>query len=213
MNFYISALIPFITFTALFYVNWNRVDKIVDEGKFARLLFYGLLMGIVYVVLFIYSWYSIYRFEDLMLFSLMLLLPLLASGSQLSILNNEKYRDRKDLVPLSTSLGGAYSLPVSFIIASVTAPSIYNYIFIAIITIYSFFINIMGAAVLATGVQRGRLMLYYNGAFLLQIMFSSSIFLEYLIGENALYVAVPEIVVTLLLYIKIFHGRIVVVKE
>lgn len=208
MNFYVSSLIPLILFTLLFYVNWNRVDKKVDEGKFARFLFFGILMGILYSILFIYAYFSLYRYIDLMLFAILLLLPLVASGSQLSILSG-KYKTREDLIPLSSSLGSAYSLPISFIIAIVTSPSFINYVYIGLITLFSFITGIMSSVLLATGIRRGRIMLYYNGAFLIQMLFSSSIFFEYLFGEYSLTIVIPEILFAGLLYIFIFHRKIV----
>jgi len=207
MNFYVSSLIPLILFTLLFYVNWNRVDKKVDEGKFARFLFFGILMGILYSILFIYAYFSLYRYIDLMLFAILLLLPLVASGSQLSILSG-KYKAREDLIPLSSSLGSAYSLPISFIIAIVTSPSFINYVYIGLITLFSFITGIMSSVLLATGIRRGRIMLYYNGAFLIQMLFSSSIFFEYLFGEYSLTIVIPEILFAGLLYIFIFHRKI-----
>lgn len=207
MNFYISSLIPLILFTLLFYANWSRVDRQVDESKFARLLFLGILMGIVYSILFIYAYFSLYRYIDLMLFAILLLLPLVASGSQLSILSG-KYRNRDDLIPLSSSLGGAYSLPISFVIAMVTVGSTLNFIYIGLITVFSFIVGIMSAMLLATGVRKGRIMLYYNYAFLIQMLFSSAIFFEYLFAEYSLTIIIPEILFASLLYVFIFHKRL-----
>ncbi len=208
MNFYVSSLIPLILFTILFYINWSRLDKKVDEGKFARFLFYGILMGVLYSVLFVYAYLSLSQYIDLMIFAVLLLLPVIASGSQLSVLSG-KYKTREDLIPLSSSLGSSYSLPISFIIAMLTSPSIPNYIYIAFITIFSFVTFLMSSVTIAIGIKKGRVMLYYSAAFLIQMLFSSSIFFEYLYGSYSLMIIIPEILFAVLLYIFIFHKKIV----
>ncbi len=208
MNFYVSSLIPLILFTILFYINWSRLDKKVDEGKFARFLFYGILMGVLYSVLFVYAYLSLSKYIDLMIFAVLLLLPVIASGSQLSVLSG-KYKTREDLIPLSSSLGSSYSLPISFIIAMLTSPSIPNYIYIAFITIFSFVTFLMSSVTIAIGIKKGRVMLYYSAAFLIQMLFSSSIFFEYLYGSYSLMIIIPEILFAVLLYIFIFHKKIV----
>lgn len=214
MNFYPAILIPLAVFTPLFYLNWNRIDKIVDESLFARFLLFGLLLGVVYVIMFVYSFFALDEYIDLMLFSIMLFLPLLSAGEQLSIMTG-KYRTRKDLLQLSTSLGGAFSFPVAFAIAIVTTPSLLNYIFIAIVTLFAFLTNLMSCAILSIGASKNRVLLYYNIAFLVQMLFSSSIFVvsssifvEYLDGKYALLTIVPEVAVAILLYMKFFHARI-----
>ena len=207
MNFYPAILIPLAIFTPLFYLNWNRIDKIVDESLFARFLLFGLLLGIVYVVLFLYSFFTLDRFKDLMLFTVLLFLPILSAGEQLSIITG-KYRTRKDLLQLSSSLGGAFSFPVSFSIALVTNSSISNYIFIALVTLFAFLTNVMSSATLSIGASNNKVLLYYNFALLIQMLFSSSIFIEYLYGSYALITIVPEIGVAILLYMKFFHVRL-----
>ncbi len=208
MNFYVSSLIPLILFTILFYINWSRLDKKVDEGKFARFLFYGILMGVLYSILFLYAYLSLSQYIDLMIFAVLLLLPVVASGSQLSVLSG-KYKTRDDLIPLSSSLGSSYSLPIAFIIAMLTSPSIPNYIYIAFITIFSFVTFLMSSVTIAIGIKKGRVMLYYNAAFLIQMLFSSSIFFEYLYGSYSLIIIIPEILFAVLLYIFIFHKKMV----
>ncbi|MCW6158391.1 MAG: hypothetical protein LVQ63_02765 [Thermoplasmatales archaeon] len=207
MNFYPAILIPLAIFTPLFYLNWNRIDKVVEESLFGRFLLFGLLLGIVYVFLFLYTFYTLSRYIDLMLFSVMLFLPLLSAGEQLSILTG-KYRTRKDLIQLSTSLGGAFSFPVAFAIALVTYTSTINYIFVALVTLFAFLANVMSASLLSIGIAKNRVLLYYNFAFLVQMMFSSSIFVEYLFGSYALITIIPEIAVAILLYMKFFHERL-----
>ena len=207
MNFYPAILIPLAIFTPLFYLNWNRIDKVVEESLFGRFLLFGLLLGIVYVFLFLYTFYTLSRYIDLMLFSVMLFLPLLSAGEQLSILTG-KYRTRKDLIQLSTSLGGAFSFPVSFAIALVTYTSTINYIFVALVAIFAFLANVMSASLLSIGIAKNRVLLYYNFAFLVQMMFSSSIFVEYLFGSYALITIIPEIAVAILLYMKFFQERL-----
>ncbi len=207
MNFYPAVLIPLAIFTLLFYLNWNRIDRYVDESLFARFLLFGLLLGTLYVVMFYYSYYSLHRFIDLTLFAIMLFLPLLASGEQMLILTG-KYRKRDDLLQLSTSLGGAFSFPVAFVIALVTGPSLLNYVFVGIVTVFSFLVNVMSSAVLSMGASKGRILIYYNVAFLLQMLFSSSIFIEYLYGIYALFTIVPELAIAILLYMKFFHVRL-----
>ncbi|MCL5408352.1 MAG: hypothetical protein M1518_03200 [Candidatus Thermoplasmatota archaeon] len=207
MNFYPAILIPLAIFTPLFYLNWNRIDKIVDESLFARFLLFGLLLGVVYVVLFLYSFFTLDRFKDLMLFTVLLFLPILSAGEQLSIITG-KYRTRKDLLQLSSSLGGAFSFPVSFSIALVTNSSISNYIFIALVTLFAFLTNVMSSATLSIGASNNKVLLYYNFALLIQMLFSSSIFIEYLYGSYALITIVPEIGVAILLYMKFFHVRL-----
>jgi hypothetical protein len=207
MNFYPAILIPLAIFTPLFYLNWNRIDKVVEESLFGRFLLFGLLLGIVYVFLFLYTFYTLSRYIDLMLFSVMLFLPLLSAGEQLSILTG-KYRTRKDLIQLSTSLGGAFSFPVSFAIALVTYTSTINYIFVALVALFAFLANVMSASLLSIGIAKNRVLLYYNFAFLVQMMFSSSIFVEYLFGSYALITIIPEIAVAILLYMKFFQERL-----
>jgi hypothetical protein len=207
MNFYPAVLIPLAIFTPLFYLNWNRIDKIVDESLFARFLLFGLLLGIIYSVLFLYSIFTIYRYEDLMLFSLLLFLPLLSAGEQLSMITG-KYRGRRDLLQLSSSLGGAFSLPVTFGVAIATTTSLPNYFFVAAVALLAFLTNLMSGVLLAIGASRNRVLLYYNFAFLVQMLFSSSIFIEYLYGSYAIITIVPEVAVAILLYMKFFHGRL-----
>ena len=207
MNFYPAILIPLAIFTPLFYLNWNRIDKIVDESLFARFLLFGLLLGVVYVVLFLYSFFTLDRYIDLMLFTVLLFLPILSAGEQLSIITG-KYRTRKDLLQLSSSLGGAFSFPVSFSIALVTSSSISNYIFIALVTLFAFLTNVMSSAALSIGASNNKVLLYYNFALLIQMLFSSSIFIEYLYGSYALITTIPEIAVAILLYMKFFHARL-----
>ena len=161
MNFYPAILIPLAIFTPLFYLNWNRIDKVVEESLFGRFLLFGLLLGIVYVFLFLYTFYSLSRYIDLMLFSVMLFLPLLSAGEQLSILTG-KYRTRKDLIQLSTSLGGAFSFPVAFAIALVTYTSTINYIFVALVTLFAFLANVMSGSLLSIGIAKNRVLLYNN---------------------------------------------------
>ena len=72
MNFYPAILIPLAIFTPLFYLNWNRIDKIVDESLFARFLLFGVLLGIVYIVMFLYSFFALDQYIDLMFISIML---------------------------------------------------------------------------------------------------------------------------------------------
>ncbi|MEM0133981.1 MAG: hypothetical protein QXU18_01965 [Thermoplasmatales archaeon] len=206
MNFYPAILIPLAVFTPLFYLNWNRIDKIVDESLFARFLLFGLLLGVVYVVMFLYSFFVLDQYIDLMLFSIMLFLPLLSAGEQLSVMSG-KYKTRKDLIQLSTSLGGAFSFPVSFAIAIVTAPSMLNYAFIALVTLFAFITNVVSSAVLSMGVTKRKVLLYYNFAFLVQMLFSSSIFIEYLYGSYAMITIIPEIGVAILLYMRFIHAR------
>jgi peptidoglycan/LPS O-acetylase OafA/YrhL len=207
MNFYPAVLIPLSIFTPLFYLNWNRIDKIVDESLFARFLLFGLLLGIIYSVLFLYSFFTIYRYEDLMLFSLLLFLPMLSAGELLSMVTG-KYRGRKDLIQLSSSLGGAFSLPVTFGIAIVTTTSPPNYFFVAMVALLAFLTNLMSGVLLATGASRNRVLLYFNFAFLVQMLFSSSIFIEYLYGSYAIITILPEIAIAILLYMKFFHERL-----
>ena len=207
MNFYPAILIPLAIFTPLFYLNWNRIDKIVDESLFARFLLFGLLLGVVYVVLFLYSFFTLDRYIDLMLFTVLLFLPILSAGEQLSIITG-KYRTRKDILQLSSSLGGAFSFPVSFSIALVTSSSISNYIFIALVTLFAFLTNVMSSAALSIGASNNKVLLYYNFALLIQMLFSSSIFIEYLYGSYALITTIPEIAVAILLYMKFFHARL-----
>ncbi len=208
MNFYVSALVPLIIFTPLFYLNWNRVDKVVEESLFARFLFFGLLLGIIYAVLFFYSFITLYRYIDLMLFAIMLFLPLLAAGEQLSVVTG-KYRSRKDIIQLSSSLGTAFSLPVAFAIGIVTEPAILpNYIFLAMIVPFAFLTNLMSGVILAIGATRSRVLLYYNVAFLMQMLFSSAIFIDYLTGSYAILTLIPEIGVAVVLYMKFFHERL-----
>lgn len=204
MNFYPAILIPLAIFTPLFYLNWNRVDKVVDESLFARFLLLGILLGILYAVLFLYSFFTVYQYIDLMLFITLLFLPLLSAGEQLAIMTG-KYRPRKDLIQLSSSLGGAFSLPVTFGVAIATNTSFDNYIFIALVALLAFLTNIMSSILLARGVMLKRVLLYYNFAFLVQMLFSSSIFIEYLYGTYAIITIVPEIVIAALLYKKFFH--------
>jgi hypothetical protein len=212
MDFYSSILIPLVIFTPLFYLNWNRVDKAVDESLFSRFLLFGILLGIVYSVLFLYAFYTVFRYEDLTLFATLIFLPLLAGVEQLSILSG-KYRTRRDLIQLSTSLGGAFSLPVTFGIALVTSASNLNYLFIALITVLSFVSNIMSGVLLAIGVSSNRIFLYYNYAFLVQMLFSSSIFFEYLFGSYSIFLILPESVLAVLLYIGIFNRRLIRVEN
>lgn len=207
MDFYSSILIPLVIFIVLFYLNWNRVDKIVDESIFSRFLLFGILLGTLYSVLFAYVFYSFFKDEALMLFSTLIFLPLLAAVEQLSILSG-KYRTRDDLVQLSSSLGGAFSLPISFTIALLTASSTLNYIFIVLITVFAFLINLMSSVLLATGAKNNRVMLYYNFAFLVQMLFSSAIFTEYLYGKFSLLTVLPELALTIILYIGIFHKKL-----
>jgi hypothetical protein len=207
MNFYPAILIPLSIFTPLFYLNWNRVDKLVDESLFARFLLFGLLLGIVYVVMFLYSFFTLDQYIDLMLFSVMLFLPLLSAGEQLSIISG-KYRSRKDLLQLSTSLGGAFSFPVAFAVAIVTTPSLLNYVFVALVTLFAFLTNVISSALLSIGASKKRVLLYYNFAFLVQMLFSSSIFIEYLRGSYALLTILPELALAILIYIRFFHVRL-----
>lgn len=208
MNFYVSAIIPLAIFTPLFYLNWNRIDKLVDESLFARFLLFGILLGIVYAILFFYTFITLYRYIDLMLFAILMFLPLLAAGEQLSIITG-KYRSRKDLMQLSSSLGGAFSLPVTFVIGIVIQPAFLNYIFLALIVPFAFLTNLMSSVILATGAAKFRVLLYYNFAFLIQMMFSSSIFVDYLYGSYSLLTILPEMGVAILLYMKIFHASLV----
>ena len=207
MHFYPAILIPLAVFTPLFYLNWNRIDKIVDESLFARFLFFGLLLGILYAVMFVYSFSTLKQYIDLTLFAIMLFLPILSTGEQLFIITG-KYRGRKDIVQLSSSMGGAFSFPVAFAIAVVTSTSLQNYFFVAIVAAFAFLANVMSAVLLSIGASKNRILLYYNFAFLVQMLFSSSIFLEYLKGPYGLFVIIPEIVVAILLYTKFFHARI-----
>ncbi len=207
MNFYPAILIPLVIFTPLFYLNWNRIDKKVDESTFARFLLYGLLLGVLYLVLFLYSFFTVEQYIDLTLFAMMLFLPLLSAGEQLSMMTG-KYRTRNDLPQLASSLGGAFSFPVSFGIALVTSPSILNYIFVALVAAFAFLANLMSSVVLSIGASKGRVMLYYNLAFLIQMMFSSSIFVEYRYSYYAFLTIVPELALAALIYIKFFHGML-----
>ncbi|MGC8562230.1 MAG: hypothetical protein ACP5UZ_02135 [Thermoplasmata archaeon] len=207
MNFYPAILIPLAIFTPLFYLNWNRIDKIVDESIFARFLLFGVLLGIVYIVMFLYSFFALDQYIDLMFISIMLFLPLLSAGEQLAIMTG-KYRTRKDLIQLSTSLGGAFSFPVSFAIAIVTSSSDLNYIFIALVALFAFFTNVNSSTILGIGVSRNRGLLYFISAFLVQMLFSSAIYVEYLKSSYAFITIVPEIAATILLYTIFFHHRI-----
>ena len=207
MNFYDSALITLVIFTALFYLHWNRIDKVVDEALFSRFLFFGVLLGIVYAVLFVYAFFSLYQYIDLMLFSTFLLLPAIATGGQLSILSG-KYKLRKDILQLSSSLGGAFSLPVSFGVAMVSSTALLDYAFVAVITVFAFLVNLMSAVLLSLGGIRRKMLFFYNLAFLVQMLFSSSVFLEYLYGRYSLFTIVPEVALAAILYMTIFHGRL-----
>ncbi len=212
MNFYPAILIPLAVFTPLFYLNWNRIDKVVDESLFARFLLFGLLLGIIYIVMFLYSFLALVQYIDLMFFSVMLFLPLLSAGEQLSIITG-KYKTRNDLIQLSSSLGGGFAFPVSFAIALVTSASILNYLFVGLITLFAFLTNIMSSGLLSIGVSKQSARLHFFLAFLVQMFFSSSIFIEYLYtGTSESYYAmiaiVPEIAVAILLYTKFFHVRL-----
>ena len=207
MNFYPAILIPLAIFTPLFYLNWNRIDKLVDESLFARFLFFGLLLGILYAAMFVYSLSTLKQYIDLTLFAIMLFLPILSTGEQLFMVTG-KYRKREDLVQLSSSMGGAFSFPVAFAIAIVTSTSLLNYFFVAMVALLAFLTNVMSAGLLSIGASKNRVLLYYNFAFLVQMLFSSSIFVEYLYGSYALFTIIPEIAVAILLYIKFFHVRL-----
>lgn|GEM_PF-851046 len=204
MNFYPAVLIPLTIFTVLFYFNWNRIDRIVDERLFARFLLYGLLLGIIYLVLFLYAFFTVYRYIDLMLFVLLLFLPLLSAGEQLSVMTG-KYRKRDDLYQLGSSLGGAFSLPVSFGIAIVTAGGLDDYFFLALIVVLSFLCNLMSAALLARGAAMNRTLLFYNIAFLVQMLFASGVYAEYLFSAEAIFVVLPEVALAIFLYFRFFH--------
>ncbi|MGC8645039.1 MAG: hypothetical protein ACP5UO_02070 [Thermoplasmata archaeon] len=204
MNFYPAVLIPLAVFTVLFYLNWNRVDKIVDEHIFARFLLYGLLLGVLYLVLFLYSFLTISSYEDLMLFATLLFLPLLSAGEQLSVLTG-KYRKRGDLYQLGSSLGGAFSFPVSFGIAIMSRGELADYFFVALMTVFAFLANVMSGALLARGAAANRTLFFYNLAFLVQMLFSSAIFAEYLVNSAAIYIVLPEILIAALLYFRFFH--------
>ena len=207
MNFYPAILIPLAIFTPLFYLNWNRIDKIVDESLFARFLLFGVLLGIVYIVMFLYSFFALDQYIDLMFISIMLFLPLLSAGEQLAIITG-KYRIRKDLIQLSTSLGGAFSFPVSFAVAIVTSSSYLNYFFIALIAFFAFFTNVISSAILSIGVSRNRGLLYFISAFLVQMLFSSTIYVEYIKSSYAFITIIPEIALTILLYIRFIHHKL-----
>lgn len=207
MNFYASILIPLAVFTPLFYINWNRIDKLVDESLFSRFLFFGLLLGAIYSILFLYVFFSLFRYEDLMLFSILIFLPLLAAVEQLSMVSG-KYRKRTDLIQLSSSMGGAFSLPVSFGIALVTSESLLNYVFVALISLFAFLANLMSSVLLGIGASNNKVMLYYNFSFLVQMLFSSTVFIEYLYGSYSLLTILPEIGLAIILYMGIFHTRL-----
>jgi len=207
MNFYPAILIPLAIFTPLFYLNWNRIDRIVEESLFARFLLFGVLLGIVYIVMFLYSFFALDQYIDLMFISIMLFLPLLSAGEQLAIITG-KYRTRKDLIQLSTSLGGAFSFPVSFAVAIVTSSSYFNYFFIALIAFFAFFTNVISSTILSIGVSRNRGLLYFISAFLVQMLFSSSIYVEYIKSSYAFITIIPEIALTILLYIRFIHHKL-----
>ena len=207
MNFYPAILIPLAVFTPLFYLNWNRIDKIVEESLFARFLFLGLLLGILYAFMFVYSISTLKEFIDLTLFAVVIFLPLLSTGEQLFIVTG-KYRGRKDIIQLSSSMGGAFSLPVAFGVAIVSSSSLPNYVFVALIAAFSFITNVMSAALLSIGASKSRILHYYGLAFLIQVLFSSSIFLEYWYGSYSLYAIIPEIAVAIMLYKRYFHSRL-----
>ncbi|MEM0141278.1 MAG: hypothetical protein QXN66_04485 [Thermoplasmatales archaeon] len=207
MNFYAAILISLGVFTILFYLNWNRIDKIVDESTFARFLLYGILLGIVYTVLFLYAFLTISTYIDLMFLVTFLFLPLLSSGEQLSVITG-KYRQREDLYQLGSSLGGAFSFPVSFGIAIVTEGGFQDYFYVALIASFAFITNLMSGTLLAEGAKFNKIRLYYALAFLVQILFSSAVFLEYLKGSYALIAVVPEVILATFLYFGFFHKQL-----
>lgn len=207
MNFYPAILIPLAVFTPLFYLNWNRIDRYVDESLFARFLFFGLFLGIIYALMFVYSFSALKHYIDLTLLAVVFFLPLLSAGEQMFIVTG-KYRNRKDLLQLSSSLGGAFSFPVAFSIAIVTTSSLLNYVFVALVALFAFLASVVSSAIMAIGAEGKRVPSHFLMAFLVQMLFSSSIFIEYLYGPYALITIVPEIAVTIMLYMKFFHVRL-----
>ncbi|MEM2615443.1 MAG: hypothetical protein QXO44_01705, partial [Thermoplasmatales archaeon] len=182
MNFYAAILISLSAFTVLFYINWNRIDRIVDERIFVRFLLYGILLGIVYTVLFLYAFITVSPYIDLIFLVTFIFLPLLSAGEQMSMFTG-KYKNRSDLYQLGSSLGGAFSFPVSFGIAIITKNSIDDYFFVTLIAAFAFLTNMMSGMLLSKGAMLNKIRFYYFLAFLVQMMFSSAVFLELLEGS------------------------------
>ncbi|MEM0127295.1 MAG: hypothetical protein QXW29_04690 [Thermoplasmatales archaeon] len=212
MNFYAAILISLSAFTVLFYINWNRIDRIVDERIFVRFLLYGILLGIVYTVLFLYAFITVSPYIDLIFLVTFVFLPLLSAGEQMSMFTG-KYKNRSDLYQLGSSLGGAFSFPVSFGIAIITKNSIDDYFFVTLIAAFAFLTNMMSGMLLSKGAMLNKIRFYYFLAFLVQMMFSSAVFLELLEGSYSLIAVIPEVLVAVALYLRFFHRELGTIRS
>ncbi|MEM4212894.1 MAG: hypothetical protein QXO63_01100 [Thermoplasmatales archaeon] len=212
MNFYAAILISLSAFTVLFYINWNRIDRIVDERIFVRFLLYGILLGIVYTVLFLYAFITVSPYIDLIFLVTFIFLPLLSAGEQMSMFTG-KYKNRSDLYQLGSSLGGAFSFPVSFGIAIITKNSIDDYFFVTLIVAFAFLTNMMSGMLLSKGAMLNKIRFYYFLAFLVQMMFSSAVFLELLEGSYSLIAVIPEVLVAVALYLRFFHRELGTIRS
>ncbi|MEL9914900.1 MAG: hypothetical protein QW078_03200 [Thermoplasmatales archaeon] len=212
MNFYAAILISLSAFTVLFYINWNRIDRIVDERIFVRFLLYGILLGIVYTVLFLYAFITVSPYIDLIFLVTFIFLPLLSAGEQMSMFTG-KYKNRSDLYQLGSSLGGAFSFPVSFGIAIITKNSIDDYFFVTLIAAFAFLTNMMSGMLLSKGAMLNKIRFYYFLAFLVQMMFSSAVFLELLEGSYSLIAVIPEVLVAVALYLRFFHRELGTIRS
>ncbi len=204
MNFYQSALISLFTFTIIFYIHWSRFDRKINEGTFARLLIYGVLLGIIYGALIAYTYITEYDSIFVMVFSSFLLFPVILSGAILAITSG-KYRNSENLPLLATAIGGGIALSQIFFYSILLTSSILDLIFSVAIAVTTIFLNMVSSFLIGTGIKKGRLLLYYNSSILIQFPLAISIIWDYFYGKFSLFTAIPVAFVSAIIYILIIN--------
>lgn len=204
MNFYQSSLITLIVFTIIFYIHWSRFDKKINEGVFARFLIYGILMGIIYGALIAYTYISEYYSIFIMIFSSFLLFPVILSGAVLAIISG-KYRKVENLPISATAIGGGLSLVQIFFYSMLLTSSTIDLTFDLIISLTTIFVNIVSSYLIGSGIQKGKLLLYYNASIIAQFPLSISIIFDYFYGRFSLLTALPLAFLSAIIYILIIH--------
>ena len=204
MNFYQSSLISLVIFTIIFYYHWNRFDKYIDESRFVRFLVFGILLGIIYGVLFSYLYIFDFYSGFLIVFSTLLLFPVIESGAILSIISG-KYRKEKNLPLLSTAVGGGMALPEIFFYSLLVSSSFLDTLFSVSIGITTIFANIISSYLIGIGITHGKIIIYYNASILTQFLIGLTLVSDYVFGEYSIFLSISLAILSAIIYMLIFH--------
>ena len=204
MNFYQSALISLAVFTAIFYYHWNRFDQLIDESKFARFLAFGILTGIVYGFLFSYLYIFDFYSAFVIVFSTLLLFPVIESGAILSIISG-KHRKEKNLPILSTAIGGGMALPQIFFYSILLSTSFLDVLFSISLSITAIFSNMISSYLIGNGISHGRMIIYYNASIITQFLVGFTLVSDYLFGRYSIFISISLSAFSAIIYMLIFN--------